>query len=317
MVENFAREIESLLPENTKKIAVAVSGGADSFALLHLTHLWTKKKKIVLLALTVDHGLRKESKIEAANVAAWCKKNGIAHKTLKWTGPKPKTDIQNKAREARRKLLFAACRKEKIPVILMGHQADDQAETILMRLQRGTGLRGLLGIRPVTHENGVTIIRPLLSSGRNTLRAYCKKKKLPFHDDPSNEDDKFERARLRKTLVHLPDLADGIQTAVRRLENADRALQKIAAEWYAGNIRDNWLPHEPFIRLPDELQLRVLGHFIADAPLDGLERLQQAVKSGEFKGLTLSGLWIKPKSKNRKKGLIFTQAPARKAGKKA
>src|SRR5688572_11617571 len=174
MAKDFGIRLEALLPEETKKIAVAISGGGDSFALLHMTQAWAEKKKIELVALTVDHQLRKESKVEAQNVAAWCKKNNIAHKTLNWTGPKPKTDLQNKARDARRKLLLDACKKEKIGILLMGHQADDQAETILMRLQRGTGLHGLLGIPAISTENNITIIRPLLETRRDELRAYCK-----------------------------------------------------------------------------------------------------------------------------------------------
>jgi len=317
VVENFTRDLESFLPEKTKKIAVAVSGGADSFALLHLTHLWAMKKKIALVALTVDHQLRAESAQEAENVAAWCKKNDIAHETLVWTGPKPKTDIQNKARETRRKLLFEACKKEKITVLLMGHQADDQAETILMRLQRGTGLQGLLGIHAISHEKGITILRPLLSARRAELRAYCKKHKLPFQDDPSNENDRYERARLRKILAQLPDLATGLQTVVRRLETTDHALQHMAMEWYAGNIRQDWFPVDAFHKLPQALQLRVLGHLIAEAPLDGLERLQQVLQHPDFKGHTLAGYWIRPKTRNRQKGLVFSKAPARKTGKRA
>jgi tRNA(Ile)-lysidine synthase len=304
--------LKDLLPANTKKIAVAVSGGADSFALLHLTQIWAKKNKTALLALTVDHQLRKESTAEAKNVAAWCQKNGIAHETLNWTGAKPKTDLQNKARQARRKLLFAACKKEKISTLLMGHQADDQIETMLMRLQRGTGLKGLAGIPEIATENGITIIRPLLSERRAALRAYCKKHKLPFSDDPSNENEIFERVRVRKILAYWPELANGAANTHKRLKRADDTLSRLAYICIADNKVGEWFPHDVFLSLPEELQLRVLGKIIPDASLEHLENLQKSIISSDFKGKTLAGIWIRPKVRNRKKGLIFITAPPRK-----
>ncbi|MEM9839985.1 MAG: tRNA lysidine(34) synthetase TilS [Pseudomonadota bacterium] len=183
--------------------AIAVSGGADSFALLH----WAWKAGHPIVALTVDHGLREGSAAEAQAVRTFCSERNIPHETLIWRGEKPKTGIQEAARNARYRLLCRTCDRMGIENLLTAHTADDQAETVFMRLRRGAG-RGLAGmprVRSIAAGPGevIALHRPLLDVRRATLRAYAEEAKLPFVDDPSNDDDKYERVRVRALLAAL------------------------------------------------------------------------------------------------------------------
>jgi tRNA(Ile)-lysidine synthase len=190
------------LPEG-EPAAVAVSGGADSFALLH----WAVEAGHPVVALTVDHGLREGSAAEAQAVRTWCSERKIQHETLVWRGEKPGTGIQAAAREARYRLLCEACYRMGIANLLTAHTADDQAETVFMRLRRGAG-RGLAGMpseRKIAAGPGelITLHRPLLGFRRAELRAYAEGAGLPFTDDPSNDDERFERVRVRALLAAL------------------------------------------------------------------------------------------------------------------
>ncbi|MEM9810684.1 MAG: tRNA lysidine(34) synthetase TilS [Pseudomonadota bacterium] len=183
--------------------AIAVSGGADSFALLH----WAWKAGKPIVALTVNHGLREGSAQEADAVAAWCRERSIDHEILIWEGEKPKTGLQATARSARYRLLCEACEKMGISHLFTAHTADDQAETVFMRLKRGGG-RGLAGMpaqRMIAAGAGelITLHRPMLSVRRFAARVYADEYAVPFIDDPSNEDDKYERVRVRALLAAL------------------------------------------------------------------------------------------------------------------
>jgi tRNA(Ile)-lysidine synthase len=185
--------------------AIAVSGGADSFALL--SHAVREGHPVV--ALTVDHGLREGSAAEAQAVRTWCSERNIPHETLIWRGEKPSSGIQAAAREARYRLLCQACERMGIGHLITAHTADDQAETVFMRLRRGAG-RGLAGIpasRKIAAGPGepITLWRPMLGIRRDEVRGYAKEQALPFVDDPSNEDDRFERVRVRALLGALEE----------------------------------------------------------------------------------------------------------------
>ncbi|NNU17339.1 tRNA lysidine(34) synthetase TilS [Parvularcula sp. ZS-1/3] len=183
--------------------AIAVSGGADSFALLH----WAWKAGHPIVALTVDHQLREGSAEEAQAVRTFCSERNIAHETLIWRGEKPSTGIQAAAREARYRLLCQACERMGIEHLLTAHTADDQAETVFMRLRRGAG-RGLAGMpseRKIAAGPGalITLHRPMLGLRREAARAYAEAQGVPFVDDPSNDDEKYERVRVRALLAAL------------------------------------------------------------------------------------------------------------------
>ncbi|MFO1188572.1 MAG: tRNA lysidine(34) synthetase TilS [Alphaproteobacteria bacterium] len=183
--------------EHEPKLAIAVSGGSDSLALAILAQAWAATGRGGVTALIVDHGLRSESAAEARRVAGWMRGRGIAARILTWTGPKPKSGIQEAARAARYGLLGDWCRSHSVFHLLVAHQREDQAETVWMRAARGSGIEGLAGMAAVVELQGFRLIRPLLGQGRDDLRAMLTEIGQPWIDDPSNVDLRFERPRLR------------------------------------------------------------------------------------------------------------------------
>lgn len=205
-------------------IVIAVSGGSDSTALLLLTRDWRERAapSMRILAATVDHGLRPESAAEAEAVAALCARLGVNHVTLRWTGAKPATGLQAAAREARLRLLAEAAESAGSDVVLTGHTLDDQIETIAMRAGRGPGV-GLAGMAPATLVDGrVWIVRPLLGTRRDALRAFLRGRGTGWIDDPSNENPAFERVRQRR-LAPSVDPAKISAAAQERSDLAGRA----------------------------------------------------------------------------------------------
>lgn len=187
----------------TPRLAVAVSGGGDSMALLRLAADWASRVDGTLHALTVDHGLRPEAAEEAKQVAAWCQAIGVPHAMLRWEGPKPSSAIQQRAREARYELMTAWCRAHAVPHLLLAHQQDDQAETFLYRMSRGSGIDGLAAMPGASVRNGVRLLRPLLTVPRARLEATLAAFGQAHIDDPSNSDSRYARIRLRRRLADL------------------------------------------------------------------------------------------------------------------
>ena len=177
------------------KIAIALSGGGDSMALLRL--LLEERDPASIIALTVDHHLRETSAAETIQVAAWCKHLGVYHVALNWQHEKITSGIQAKARKARYDLMTAWCSENQVPVLLTAHTMDDQAETVAMRQSRTTSPNSLSGIWPETQWNGIRIVRPLLQHQRHDLRIYLKSIGQLWIEDPSNTDERFERIRIR------------------------------------------------------------------------------------------------------------------------
>jgi len=202
-------------------ILVAVSGGPDSVALLHLLARWrTGGSRPDLIAATVDHGLRAESAAEAATVADHAAKLEIPHRTLVWAGAKPRSGVQEAARTKRYELLVRQARRDGASHLATAHTCDDQAETILMRLARGSGIAGLAGMRPEVDRDGIRHVRPLLGVRKGILVDLCREKGWGFVEDPSNMDDRYARARWRKLL---PALGSEGLTAERLCHLAERA----------------------------------------------------------------------------------------------
>ena len=219
----------ALADPNIRQIAVAVSGGGDSIALLHLLHRAAGPGQVTLHAVTVDHGLRPESALEAAGVAAFCASLGIAHTTLQWRDHSPTGNLMDNARQARRRMISDWALAAGIGHIAIGHTADDEAETFLMGLARASGLDGLAGMRSNWADCGVIWQRPLLRHSRADLRAYLVRHGIAWVDDPTNDDDHYTRIKARKALAALAPLGITIKsltTSISHLNVARQALQQ-------------------------------------------------------------------------------------------
>ncbi len=216
------------------RVAVAVSGGADSMALAHMLGAYAakRKKKLHIHAITVDHGLRPESAREAVQVSKWLSKwPHVTHEILRWEGAKPKTGKMEAARAARYGLMAAYCKKHSINILAVAHHADDQAETFFMRVAHGSGLDGLAGMQRMAPQGDTfSIYRPLLAITHADIVAYCKTHKIKWVEDPTNTNKKYTRTRLRQALASEGFDAKRLATTLARLGRAGDALATIAAK---------------------------------------------------------------------------------------
>ena len=224
--------------EAARGIVLAVSGGPNSVALMLLAADWARARAAPpLYVATVDHGLRKDSRGEAEMVARWAAGLALPHAILVWDGVKPASRIQERAREARYELLFEYAARNGADHVMTAHHADDQAETILFRLLRGSGISGLSGMATSSERNGLVLARPLLSHVRADLAALCESRAQPFFDDPSNRNPAYARTRMRRLGGLLAE--DGFAAAAllrlgRRAARADAALAARACAVRAG-----------------------------------------------------------------------------------
>ena len=186
-----------------ENFAVAVSGGPDSLALSFLAKIYSIKNLLNVKYFIIDHKLRNNSTLEAKNVQKQLKKFSINLNILKWNGVKPKKNIQSIARDKRYELLLNETKKFKIKNILLGHHLDDLFENFFIRILRGSGLNGLISLDKKTQNNNINIIRPLLNFEKKDLTYISKFIFGFFVEDPSNEDDKFKRVKIRGFLKKL------------------------------------------------------------------------------------------------------------------
>jgi tRNA(Ile)-lysidine synthase len=212
------------------KFAVAVSGGPDSLALAFLAKCFSLKYNVVIKYFIVDHKLRKESSSEAKNVISILKKIGIDCKILTWNGKKPNTNIQSVARDKRYSLLVKECKKHKIKNILIGHHLDDLFENFLIRILRGSGLKGLVSLNKKTKykDNSTKVLRPLLGLEKKNLTDLSKKIFNFFIKDPSNKDENFKRIRIRNLLSSLEK--EGLDKkkfllTINNLKDSDKSIK--------------------------------------------------------------------------------------------
>ena len=212
---------------DTGPVAIAVSGGGDSMALLHLAYRLCDRP---IFAVTVDHGLRVESAQEAAQVAIFCNSLNIKHETLVWSHQEIDKNLQDQARQARYRLIGEWARTNGMAGVLLGHTLDDQAETFLMQMSRGAGVDGLSAMGGVGQHDGAVFYRPLLEHSRAELREYLKRNEIAWVDDPSNEDEAYHRIRIRKAMPSLQDLGISKNTIGRSVANIQSA--KDALEHY-------------------------------------------------------------------------------------
>lgn len=294
--------------------AVAVSGGGDSIALMHLLARWAKKTgKTAPLVLAVDHGLRPESARQTRAVAAQARALGLEARVLRWQEPS-RTGIEAAAREARYRLMGAALRRRKLATLHVGHTEDDQAETFLLRLARGSGLDGLAAMRPLApwplpEFPQLSVARPLLGFTRAELRAWLAARKLDWVEDPMNADPRFDRVKIRRLAPALGEagLSSGrIALAARHMAAAREALELVTAAVLERAVRPAapgalLLDPAALAAAPRELSLRALAALlqqVSGAPyrprFAALERLHAQIAGGRLKGATLSGCAIRP-----------------------
>jgi tRNA(Ile)-lysidine synthase len=296
-------------------LVLAVSGGPDSVALMWLAARWRRAlaRGPRLVAVTVDHGLRAESGREATEVSRLARSLGLPHHTLRWSGAKPKTGLPAAARTARYRLLAKAARDHGATHILTAHTRDDQAETLLMRMLRGSGIAGLAAMARQSPRDGMLLARPFLDISKSQLVATLKKAKIAFADDPTNRDTHFTRPRLRALMPTLAAEGGDARNLARlasRLARANAAVEVLAdgAERYlALGDRDaarpgtranisNWktFDFEAFAAVPEEIQVRLLQRAIdrfgyegpaelgkVEALLSALQQRAGAKKIGE------------------------------------
>lgn len=290
-------------------IAVAVSGGCDSVALLLLAHEAFGGR---VRAVTVDHGLRAESAAESRHVASICERLGVPHVVLRWEGAKPAASLQAAARAARYRLMAAWCAESDVAWLATAHQADDVAETLLMRLARGSGLGGLAQMRAVrVLAPGVTLLRPLLGVRRAELAALA----APFNPiaDPSNENPRFDRTQARALLRDSGWLAaERVAASAAHLREVETAVEWVVEQaWRGRAATDRAGVGLDAGGLPDEivrrLVLRALRALSPEAEPRGaeVERAVAALRAG--RGGTLAGVRFRAEE-----GLWrFSVAPAR------
>lgn len=310
-----------------QKIAVAVSGGADSLALA----LMAKEELAVfgyeIIALTVNHHLRPSSTREAAFVAEVMKVHGIEHHILEWTSEKPKTGIEEAARIARYQLLTDWCKQNGIKVLLTAHHQHDQAETFLMRLKRGSGLEGLCSMRAVCEKNGITVARPLLHTAPETMRQYLMARGIKWVEDESNIDTKYLRNRIRNFMPQL-EAETGItpqelEQTTFRLQSAEDYIEQQTAQTIAtqGQQYPNAVycfKHTDFLAWHREIKFRVIAYLCRRNYIPRAEHILHTIEMMNrlpFAGLTLGGkeifsangnIWIVPELNAKRK-------PSRKA----
>ena len=235
--DEFTERMARFAPfEAAPTVAVAVSGGRDSMSLALLASRWAKRLGGAVVALTVDHGLRPDSASEARQVAKWLGGHDIRHKILYWPGPYPASGIQAAARQARYRLLTEYCHDHAILHLLVGHHREDQAETVLIRLEGHSGPDGLAAMAPLSERRHLRLLRPLLEEPRDRLTSYLTAVGQPWIDDPSNDNTQMARGRLRAPdgrLASAYALAEALSDA-RTYANdrilAERATATLAAQ---------------------------------------------------------------------------------------
>jgi tRNA(Ile)-lysidine synthase len=328
-----AADIEALFAPlaKAKALLIAISGGPDSTALLLMADEWARRRgRTRIEAATVDHGLRPEGAEEAKAVAALCARLGIAHRILQWKGPKPASRLQERAREARYRLLVDHAKAIGADALLTAHHADDQAETVLFRLLRGSGLAGLRGMEFMTARDGITIARPLIGFRKRELVAFAKARGASFADDPSNADPRFARTRLRALIARLGEEgldAETLDRLARRAGETEEALKYLTAEVEArlgadeaqgDSVDARALYAAPIAIVQRILALRIASAGGRDPSRIGLEKIEalalslhDALQKRRAFGANVGGALVSLTAKGR---LSFVPEPPRKAG---
>ena len=323
-----ALEAFDILAGEENGLAIAVSGGSDSTALLVLASDWAETRGKHIAAATVDHGLRPEAKEEAAGVAHLCAGLGVTHVTLTW---KRRGGLglagQAEARNARHGLLADWAHKAGVRVLALGHTRDDRLETFLMRARQGSGWHGLAGPLPSgaspawPEGRGLRLIRPLLAFGREQLREELRAREQGWSEDPSNRAERFERVRVRELARRMDEAA--VRQALRVMDGLAQMRAAVTAEARLAlgltetDRDDARVSREVLRQIGPEGRLRLLEALVMAAGgsptpprREAMDRLVRKLTDGAglAAGVTLAGAWIRPSDG----GLLVSEAPPRK-----
>jgi tRNA(Ile)-lysidine synthase len=292
-----------------KKIALAVSGGSDSTALMVLAANWASDNARLedIHVVTVNHQLRVNALQEAEQVCRWAQTLGLSATILQWQHDQPETAIQKKARQARYRLMGQWCTENGFAGVVTAHNRDDQAETLLMRLARGSGVDGLAAMAGQTVVEGTRVFRPLLAVSRARLQEVLQQANHGWINDPSNENDKFERVRVRAVLARLEQTGisrKSLALTARRAARAsdglevmtDTAMAAAVVVFDTGHCQVDLCA---FTALPEDIGIRVLGRLVDWAgggeeylKLAKLERLYHRLCDHRQDQYTLAGAQI-------------------------
>lgn len=318
--EAFAAAMALLGPfERAPLLALAVSGGPDSMALAWLAHKWAAQREGAVVAFIVDHGLRAESADEAARAASSLHGFGVETHILKITSAPPKSGTQAWARTERYRLLEAAVRRRGALHLLLGHHRDDQAETVLLRLARGSGAKGLSGMRPVRWMRDMRLVRPVLGFAKAQLAATAAKAGLVVADDPSNQNPAYARTRMRMAVASAGGDAARLAATAEALASEDSALDAYVAALSAQALQISpigllGLERRQFVAAPRAVAHRLLARVVTiaagAATLPRHERiaaLHQAILNSDIARKTLGGAVIRLAETH----ILFWREPAR------
>lgn len=291
--------------EKNPLLAVGVSGGADSMALVLSAYVWAAARSGRVVALTVDHGLRPEAAKEAKAVGKWLDAHGIEHHVLQWRpNPMPTSGLQDKARTVRRGMMLDWCRREGVLHLLLGHHRRDQAETVVMRRDRADAGPGLAGMPLVSEARDARIVRPFIEIDPDALRYSLEKTGQPWIEDPSNRDRRYERVRVRAGLPHdlTAVIADAALAADIRTEKERELTAIFAAHAICHPGGPIAFPLKSLLMLEADVLASLIGHAIRTvAGLEYLPRrrslsgLAERILAKGFKSATLGGCRLKIK----------------------
>lgn len=296
LTETFARSLDGI----TGPLGLAVSGGGDSVAMLRLAVGWAKAQGVGLFVYSVDHGLRPEAADEVRFVASLCQRFGLVHRALAWSEWDGQGNLSAEARRARYDLIAKAARADGVATVLLAHTQDDQAETVLMALARRAGADGLSAMPLRRQDRGLEWMRPLLGVTRLQLRDYLTDIGQQWVDDPTNEDNSYERVRIRQsrevldglglTLDALSDVAGNMQ----RVREVMNHAVKLALKHHAIPISGAVKLAPDVLKEPAEIQRRLLTHCLAwvaplAKPARGDEVLRKLADLVAGKAATLQG----------------------------
>lgn len=307
--DSFNDRLKGLLSSKPKAIAIALSGGADSLALTLLLKDWCDTHHITLTALHVHHGLRDEATEEAEQIQAWMTEHHIAcHILTVEENLRDAPNIQNAARKARYQLMTQWCTSHNVSTLCLGHHADDQAETFLMRLARGSGVDGLAAMHPITSRDGITLLRPLLDIPKSELISYLENRGQPWIEDASNQSTDYTRNRIRQLTPILAEeqiTASRITDVTHHLARTSDCLQQLTHAWIESEncFHEAYaiIPTEAFATLHEELALRVARQLLLEISaspqairFEHLQPLTGDMQTGTCPKRTLHGCVIAP-----------------------